>query len=768
MIILTKKLWGEKLPLAALGSALLVFTPTVTAQDFALEEVIVTATKRVQNLQDVAIAVTALSAGDLIANQIRSSTDLATLVPSLNVQKGSNNRQTSFNIRGIGTQSFSTAVEPSVSTMVDGVVMGRSLQAFMQLMDLERVEVLRGPQGTLFGKNATAGVVHLITQNPSEEFTGEALLGYEEGNTYRAGLNVSGPLSDQLGFRFSAIGSTEDGWITNVFNGEEYNNSDEWSMRAKLRWTPNDNLELQWSSDYARMDCNCTVSPLRSANPDDGIDLGVLENTLNGILPVVPGLENSLVNVNNTPYNDQESWGHSLQANWDIGEFSLTSITAYRESSIVAFTDNDGQPVDPLGFFQIGGTDQEQFTQELRLASPNDARLNYVVGLFYFDQKVSRQFTRSFMFPGFDPGIGISTFSVDTTNWAAFGQATFNITDDWRIVGGLRYTEDQLDFVFERTREGFPVGVPAPIPSTPGGTDEDDFSGKASLEWSVSEDSMLYLSYAQGYKGPAYDVTFGTDPTTLQPVKPETSDSWELGFKSTFWDGRMRFNVAVFESSYEDFQGQAFFDPDGTPDCPADMPGCDPSDEPGSFALINAGEVKTSGIEIDFDALLSENFRLSGGLALVDAEIIDYQGANCSFGQTSRGECPDGSQDLSGGEMPFSPDWKANVRAQYTIRTGSSFDVILQGTVRAQDEVLFDLSQDENSRFDGYEVVDIAVLMVDKNDRWSANLYVKNVLDEFYVSGIGSLPGVFFTNAYIHSIPKHAERTVGVDFGLKF
>ncbi len=748
----------------------LSFAASTQAQlSTVLEEVIVTASKREQSLQDVAVAVTALSAQDLLANQIRSSTDLTHLVPSLTVQKGSNNRQTSFSIRGIGTQSFSTAVEPSVSTVVDGVVMGRSLQAFMQLMDLERVEVLRGPQGTLFGKNSSAGVVHVISQNPADEFELETLLGIEEGNSYRAGINLSAPISDELGFRFAAFGATEDGWIDNVFDGTDYNNNDQWSLRGKLRWQPNDDLDIIWSSDYSRIDCECTVSAPRSANPHPNINQAAQDNALGLLFPVVPGEENTSVNINREPENEQDGWGHSLTVDWQLGEHTLTSITAYRESSIAAADpDLDARPDSVLGFNQSGATDQEQFSQELRLASPVEDRFNYILGLYYFDQTVARQFTRGFEFPGLPAGTGISTFSVDTLNWAVFAQGEFALTDQISLVAGLRYTQDELDFVFERVREGLPLGLPAPIEPTPGDTDEDDTSGKLSLQWQPGDNGLIYLSFAQGYKGPAYDVTFGTDPTSLLPINPETSDAWELGFKRSLLDDRLRLNVALFHSTYEDFQGQAFFDPDGDPMCPADNPGCDPDDEPGSFALVNAGEVETQGIEVDFVALPTPNLRLQGGFALIDAEIVDYQNANCSFGQTARGECPEGSQDLSGGEMPFSPDWKASVTAQYTIETGGNFNVVLQTSIRAQDDVLFSLSQDENTRQDGYEIVDVAVQLQDTEDRWSANLYVKNVFDEFYVTGIGPIPANFFPNLYLHSVPKYAERTVGLDLRYNF
>jgi len=639
-----------------------------------IEEVVVTARKREQSLQDVSVAVTALSADDLTANQIRSSEDLTLLVPSLNLQKGTNPRQSSFNIRGIGTQSFSSGAEPSVSTMVDGVVMGRSLQAFMKLMDIERVEVLRGPQGTLFGKNSTAGVVHVITQNPAEEFEAELMGAVEEGEEYRGGFNVSGPLSDNLGFRLAGYASDTDGWIKNFYDGDDYGSSDEWSVRGKLRWNPRDDLELKWSSDYSDYECDCTATPIRSMEPFGGNDAQV-DAILDEISPVVPDDENDEVNINKKPFNDMDTWGHSLEVNWDIGEFTLTSITAYREASIDAATDVDARPTNPIGFDQVGGSDQEQWTQELRLTSPVGDRLSYVLGFFYFDQELSRRFEREFEFVPGNPGIAVADFTVDTENWALFGEATYDIADTWRLIAGLRYTEDELDFVYKRTVSGLPIGLPSPVDPTPGDTDEDDTSGKLAVEWDARDDAMLYLSYAEGYKGPAFDVTFGTDPVGLDPVDPETSESWELGLKSTLFDNRLVLNVALFHTEYDDFQGQAFFDPDGPADCPPDDPGCDPDNETGTFLLVNAGQVETEGVEVDFTALIGANLRLFGGFAFIDASIEDYPGGPCSFGQQFRGECPLGLQDLSGGDMPFSPDWKVSLTAQYTLELNTSFDL---------------------------------------------------------------------------------------------
>ncbi len=732
----------------------------------ALEEVLVTATKREASLQDVSVAVTALSAEELRNAQLISSENLTFLVPALNLQKGTNPRQTSFSIRGIGTQSFSSAVEPSVSTMIDGVVLGRSAQAFMQLLDIERVEVLRGPQGTLFGKNSTAGVVHIITQDPSEEPSGEISLTAINDEEYRGGLTTAGPLSDTLGYRLSANGATIDDYTKNYFDGDKINGADEWSVRGKLRWLPTELLELKWASDYSDRSCNCSGAPIRRLEPFGGNDAQV-DEILANIAPVQPGDDNKDVNINKLPFSDSESWGHSLEANWDVGEFTLTSISAYREFEVNGFGDVDSQPIDALGFDQFGTTNTDQFTQELRLLSPAEDRFNYVAGLFYFDQDVQRNFRREFEFQEGNPGIAIADFSVDTTNWAAFGEMTWNFTDTWRLILGARYTEDELEFNFRRTQEGFTLGLPDAVAPTPGDTQEDDISGKVALQWDYNDVGMTYLSYTQGYKGPAFDITFGTDPVGLQPVDPETSDAWELGLKTSLFDQRLRLNAAIFYAEYQEFQAQAYIDPDGPPDCPQEDPLCDPSDDPGSFRLINAGEVSTTGVEVDFLAQVTENLRLFGGAAWIDAQIEDYPGGPCSGGQEFRGEC-EGTQALSGGALPFSPDWKINLSATYTFVGDSGFDIDVIGAMRAQDDIQYSITQDEYTVEDAYAIFDVSLILRDQASQWQATMFVKNLTDEFYAAAIYANNPNLLANGYNQVYDKYSERTYGVELRYRW
>lgn len=734
-----------------------------TNAGLVLEEVIVSATKREENLQDVAVAVTALSEANIRDAQINSAEQLTYLVPSLTLQKGSDSRESSFNIRGIGTQSFSIGTEPSVSTMLDGVVMGRSGQAFMELMDIQRVEVLRGPQGTLFGKNSTGGVVHIITQQPTAEPAGEIMASVLSGEEYRAGFTVSGPVTDDLGYRLTASGSDVDDFTKNHYDGKYYNGSQNWTVRGKLRWLATDNLAVNLSSDFGEQECDCTVAPIGSLEPWEGNEDDV-QDVLDLIYPVVPSDDNTEANINNVPNSESSQWGSALEVNWDIGDFTLTSISAVRGFEIDGNSndDYDGQPITVVGIDQLGDTEQEQFTQELRIVSPDDGNFSYVAGLFYFDQTVERTFERTLDI-GIDPiGVGVATFEAQTTNWAAFGEATWDLAESWRLIFGARYTDDDVSFDFQRTREGLPIGIPVPVEPSSGSTSEDDLSGKLALQWDFSDSGMAYLSYAEGYKGPAFDLTFESIPETQERVDPETSTSWELGLKSRLFDGRAMLNAALFYSEYDNFQAEGFFDPDGLPNCPPDNLTCNPDDDPGAFILINAGQVTTQGLEMDFQVQVTENLLMTGGLAYIDTKIDEYPNGPCSNGQTFRGEC-DLTQDLSGGELPYTPEWKGNLTAAYTWAREGAFDVVLIGALRGQDEVQYSLAQDEGTIGDAYTVYDASVVFRDQLDRWEATLFVKNLTDEFYVANIRSMNGVFIPNAYQHTYSKLAERTFGLE-----
>ena len=748
---------------------------SATAPSGALEEVIVTARKREQSLQDVSLAVTALPESLLKDSLVGSSEELANLVPSLNLNKGANPRQTSFSIRGIGTTSFSSGIEPSVSTMLDGVVMGQTGMAFAQLVDMQRVEVLRGPQGTLFGKNASGGLVHFITRDPTNEFDAEVQAYATDDEEYRTSFTVSNGLTDALAFRLTGYFNKDEGWVENVFTGDDVNDSDDWGLRGKLLWNPSDTLQLKWSSDYSDRESNCCVAAFRSLDPwptTPPNNQATVDDLLAQLDPVVPSDKNTQVNLNADLTTDIEASGHSLEVNWDVGEHTVTSISAYRDWEQNSRGDNDQLPTDVLGFLQGGLSQQEQFSQEIRLTSPEGERFSYVVGLFYFDQTVDRTFDRSFDLSGNNRTTAVADFTVDSLNYAAFGEATFKLTENWRVIAGARWTYDELSFDFERT--GMTLGA-NPEPYFERETDEDDLSGKFVVEWDATDTALVYASYVQGYKGPAFNVGFGSRPDNTDPVAPETSDAYEIGLKSTWFDNRLVLNIAAFYTEYSDFQASASqfipdLDENGNP---VDENGDGRDDGVFSFILSNVGEVETKGLEIDFTARPVENLTLFGGVAFIDAEIVKFKDGPCSFGQTFRGVGYEGQtscaerpaiQDLDGGDLPESPDWKFTLAANYLIPLQSMpFDMALKGNYRYQDDIQFLIEQDEYTTEDAYGILDLSIALEDKSEHYTVTAFVRNVTDQWYVDGIGSFVDTFTPNGYGHNVPRYAERTFGVE-----
>jgi iron complex outermembrane receptor protein len=724
-----------------------ILSPVAFAEaDFALEEIVVTATKRAQNLQDVALAVTALSGEALATSRISRSEDLVNLTPSLTFQSGGSDNGSSFNIRGIGTQSFSSGVEPSIAAVVDGVILGRSGMAFTELLDVKRVEILRGPQGMLFGKNASGGVVHIISNDPSDIF--EASIGTKRvvsgTDEYSVNAMVSVPLTDSLGIRVAGYTSDRDGHIENIATGRDVNGRKSEGGRVKLNWQASDNLSLKWTSDYSEKSGECCQPQARSATAYEAYFLG----------EVVASEDNKSINVSADLYNSTRSWGHSAELNWDIGGYSLTSISAYRDYQSAANQDVDGTTNNLLDI-NAGESNQTQVTQEIRLASPQDQKLTYVVGAYYFDQSMGRDFERVYQdnfgtyvpsYPGLKFGSQYQA-DVDSTSYSGFGQLEYSMTDDLRLIAGARYTDESLDFEFQRSAT---PGAYAPIVANQAqysdSTSDDDFSLKVGAQWDINDDVMSYVTFTEGYKGPAFNVIFEMTPATTQPVDAETSEAFEIGIKSTLLDRRLMVNAALFQSTYKNFQAQA------------------QDASSANFTLLNAGEVRTRGLELDFVAQPMEALYITGGVALVDAEIVDFAGGPCSPRQVAADEnsCATKSQDLSGKSLPFSPDTKLNLAIEYQMALGANHQVTPRLAYRWQDDIFFAMDQDSEKAQKAYGVFDLGITVRSNDDRYSATLFVDNVADEAYVDAI--IHNSIWAGAYDHYYSPSSERTTGIDF----
>ena len=748
-----------------------------------LGTVTVTSQKREENIQDVPLSVSAVSGDDLSSQQISAVIDLSQISPSVTYTQSTNPLNSSVRIRGIGTDVFSSAVEPSVSFVVDGVVMSRQGQAFADLIDIERVEILRGPQSTLFGKNASAGVISIITRDASDEFEGTAEVLYAELEEYQVRGTLSGPLGDRVGARLTGYYKDVEGHIGNVFDDRQLNGSQSMGLRGKLNIEASDTLDLTLIADYRESEDECCAWQYRS-----------LEDPFlaNAILPVVPSEENRRTNIDSDTINETEQWGLSAQADWSLGNHSLTSITAYREWDFGNTIDIDGTPsqgdsnalTGGLLSFDVndGTTSLSQISQEVRLASELTGPINYVVGGFYSNLDLDRRFERRLCLINVNtevcpplipiaPGIAIpgaqSGFfdgTVENTNLAVFGQVDWDFAEQWTLIAGLRALQDETDFTFARPFEPLVDGDAVQTVATPDGSldgptnparfgegtvDDSAVTWKFALQYAFNENVNIYGSYTRGYKGPTVDVAYESDP---DPIDPETSDAFEIGLKSVLADGRIVFNAAIFDVEYDDYQAQTF------------------SADEDSFNLENAGKVSTTGFEADFTALVTDSFTIGLGAAYTDAKIDEFPDGQCFNPVTEDPDCrPNGTKDLGGGDLTNSPDWKFNANGRYDLELDNlPFDMFLTGAYRWQDEVQFSITQNPNTIQDSYGIFDASIGFTDKDQRYTATFFVKNLFDESYAAFILQDPVRTGSVNIAHYLPKNSERYVGVTLRADF
>jgi len=760
--------------LALTSAAMLLIPPAAYAQS-VLEEIVVTAQKREQSVQDVPIAVSVLSSENIDAAHAVGLEGLQQLIPSVSFRKGNTNRNSTVVVRGIGTISFSTAAEPSVSTVVDGVVLGRSGQAFTDLYDLERIEVLRGPQGTLFGKNASAGVVNMTTKRPDGELSGSIDVSVFEDNETRIKGRIAGPLSDSARASLTVFDGSFDGYIRNTFSGAATNGYDRTGFRGMLEWDVSDTIELLLIAEDYNAEDNCCAdleglpSGRNPASPAVPNSLGIV----NGVADI--DLEQRLVDHDLETQTIDDHTAFSVQVEAGLGDYTLTSITATREWDNTEvregdFTSNAGDAALPVDFsstfFQlhdIGIQSWEQFSQELRIASPADQAVTWQAGLFYWNIESDRSFRRDAscqVHPNNEPILAANpgltclandivaataVFDTEFENLSAFGQGTARLNDRLKLIFGLRYTDDEVSFNHQRTnndafgRRG--VGVRGAVNNTDfsNRTSETNTSGKLGLQWEVNDTGMLYATYSQGYKGPAFNTFFNMGVNDTLPIGEETSDSYEMGYKLS--TDSLYANVAVFKTDIEGFQANNFDDSSGTT----------------ITRLTNAGDVSTQGIEVDFIWQATDNLKLSGGFASIDAEIDRF---NCP-----RDVAPGVCTSRSGLDVPFSPDLKYTLNANYLLPL-SSMDIIFNGSFVHTDEQVSTLPSNNGNEnpaalLPDYDIVNASVAVSFSDDKYRLTLIGKNLGDESYVT-------TFSGDNFRYQIPRDAERYFGLSFRADF
>lgn len=794
-----KKGFRSQLPMAMLGLCLTPHQPTNAQepqQRPQLEEVIVTAQKRKQNLKDVPVAITALGREMLKDNDINNVRDLSKIVPSLQFTESSTPVNEPIRIRGVGTDVQTPTVEPNVAVLVDGVPLARTEMINFEFADLERIEVLRGPQGTLFGKNSTAGLVHVITRDPAPEFEAFVRTGYEEPQDWPGGqfitqLGVSGPLTETLGGRISGFYKEVDGHLIDVVQNDNPPDSKSGGVRGKLRWDPIESVAVTLSLESQRNEGASTPFVFRSVNPDkaareeEDIEFGEKNRQTKTFGRDAVDIDNDAV---------------SLTIDWNIGSVTLSSITGYRDFLLFRNQTAPGVTGDRLDVvFSAGDRAYQTFTQELRLTSAQPSVLEYTVGALWFNNEMddllglrAQDIPASLAVQGSGaegfldfldtlPGNSDSltqTFHFEggavTKNLGLFGQLTWHITDRWHLTAGARHVDE------EQTAEGATKEVVIHEASgtviseetqNPSKTTISDTAviGRLSLQYDWTEHTTLYSTFSTGYRGGAIDTQASDiEEAFADPVDPETSESIELGSKSRLFDERLELNIAVFQTVFEDFQAQMVHDQGAG--------GLTNVGVPLVFRLDNASELETRGVEIDVKARPLASLTLTGSFLYNKAEFNEFVG-ECFVGQrpgesggrdvNGDGNCD--QQDISGGTLPNAPEFSASLLTRYERPLGDgSHSAFAQLTGRWQDDVQFNATQHPGTIQEAYQVWDLRLGWRGLGDRLAVAISVKNLFDQFYVGGMRPLSVVNDRRDVVHFVPRDANRQFGASVSYEW
>jgi len=725
----------------------------------------VTAQKRTERLQDVPLSIALMPRDNVLGANLLRVEDISHLDVSAVFDKRISFNKSSLKIRGVGTLVFGAGVEPSVATFVDGVVMSRGGAGLDDLPDLERVELLRGPQSVLFGKNASAGAIHIITRAPNRDESEHSLgIRLTDDDEYRLNFDSSGPLSSELAYRFSAYNREYQGNVENVYSGNTLNGENTWGVRGKLLWGITDDLDVLFQVDYAVQDTSNGVRVLRSSSDfvlTDPAAAGVqgTPGTAGQITGITGSQDNNKVNLDREPHNDSESAGVGVEINWQWQGYNLTSISSVRSWKQRNDRDNDQTQL-PFSLGQQENRDVDWYSQELRIASPLEGKVDYLAGVYYY---YADNLDRS----GDDRTLSNSPYLVDynlaenrieNTNAAIFGQLNVHPNKKLTLFSGLRFLKDDVDVELSRvanTHNNSYVDNGALLSSRDVDNLKNSAShtkliGKAGVQYQLADSVSGYVSFSRGFKGAAFNTSFKFDShlfLTEEPVDPEQSDSYELGLRSFLWDQRLQLNATLHYTSF-----------DGLHLTVRDL-------ENNRNVLGSIPRVISKGVEIDFLAWLSDSVSIQGGFGYLDARYEDFTNANCYSRQTVEQGCQilagGNVQDLSGHRLAQAPEWKMIFGGKYLF----GVDQYLQVNWRAQSDTYLDAAGSPEAIQAGYGVVDVSIGAVSK--RYSGRLFVENLFDKQYVSGT-TINGNAGGDLIMHVLPRDFERHFGAELKFHF
>lgn len=699
------------------------------ADSMMIQEVVVTAQKRSENLQDVPVSVTALSGDALTARGVTNVTGLNNLAPGLRVSSGDAAANPKIFIRGVGLSDFNPNSSSGVGIYVDGVYVSSPLAQMAGFFDIGQIEVLRGPQGTLYGRNTNGGAVNVTTKRPTHTFSAEAAAEYATYNAVNLTGAVSGPvIEDVLSVRAAGQVVRDDGTTYNRVTGNDVNATDYWAIRLSALYTPHEDVEALFQVNRFVNRGDATQPQHRALFPftaeATGPD-GFCAPTAYG-----SGLCGDAFGYSDTDGDDRaldanaegkdkiDLFGASAQVDWDLGAISLVSVTAYSWAHRNAFENTDSSPNQMLEINYLAR--QNQFTQELRLQSNDsaDGRLKWVAGGYYMDETVEDASTQDVLrdlrplFPdGFSLADSVAAFSYPytqkTKSYAFFGQADYQLAERLTATVGLRYSADEKSFDYRSQAEG---GLIVLLTSQQEKTFS-AWSGRLGLRYEVNDDLNLYATYNRGFKSGGFFGGLATTPEELIPYDNEQLDAYEVGLKSELFDRRVRLNMSAF---YYDYQDQQVF-------AQALRNGLT------VLVLDNAANSEVYGAEIEATARLSENLSIDAGLSLLDATYGEY---------FSEGD------DFTGNRLPQSPEVTFNAAANYRHPLPQGGELVGSLDAAYSSKVYFDNSNAERLSQDAVWVVGAQGGWQAPDGRIELGLFARNLFDETYkvsISNIDSL-----------------------------
>ena len=739
------------------------------AQDVGLEEIVVTATRREESLQNLANSATVFSSQDLQALRVLEPKDIAEQTPGLLAKYGPNGLATvGFYLRGVGINDFTGTVDPSVGIYVDEVFQPTPDMLNFAVYDIQRVEVLRGPQGTLYGRNSTGGAINFLTARPTEELEGFVRAGYGSYNTATGTAAISGPIASTLLGRLSVNvvnASGDSGYSYNRFTDNHLGKIDSKAARAQLEWRPSDDFSIRLMYNYGDSESEQALlqhvgvrDPANPAQTCAPILAGhVAEGPCQDLLGYFDDdgeFYDGAANVD--PQLELRSDDVTATINWNIGHVTLTSISGYADFSKEQSQDIDASPFVAADNFTFN--DVENFSQEIRLTSDDSFRLPWIVGVNYAKTDIDWFQTINLTQLA---GIPTSNGAEQSTEaWAAFGQLTVPLGEMWELTGGLRYTEEERDWrgatfigTFANLDEAYASGAPRlsqlPLPDGDPGqggpldfpttVKKDKVDYQAVLKFKPNDDSMYYLSVSEAFRSGGYSSAVIFSQDALEPYGPETLTAYEIGLKLSLADNRVRLNAAAFFYDYADFQ--ATFVRGGE----------------ASARLQNAGDVEIKGMEASLDWLPIQGLTISAGLSLLDTEIVETDVALVPL---------DGSAPVSieGNEIPNAPAFTFNGRLRYETPIGDTLAAAFQTDFTVVDEHFLEPNNREFLKEDGYSLVNARISLLPQNGPWEVSAWVKNIADEEYRTAAQDISVALGFSEIVTGLP----RTWGVELEYRF